>query len=643
MPVTALLCTRPRPGPSHQGGAATARRAASPRRRPRYARAWALAASLLACSGEGGSPGTSSAAPGTDSDASASSTALSDATTDSSVNTAGITDDSAGATTSAYTTGETQGTSETGFEPPPPGGAYFVDMTLEAGIDHVQGEWNEPPECLVDAPAVDKPGHFCTVEWQTGGVAAGDYDGDGLVDLFFPRIHGPNLLYRNLGDGTFEERGDEARLDMDVHSAGAAWGDIDNDGDLDLYVTTVGGERHYLFINNGDGEFSEEGVARDAALATDDVHTGTTPSFGDFDLDGYLDLYVGEYRTHFALGDTPSHSRLLRNLGADAPGSFEDVTDAAGVNIDDVWETLDIEFPIGGTLALTPMFSDIDGDDYPELLIAADFGASRLFWNNGDGTFTDGTVAAAVGTDDNGMGAAVGDFDGDLDLDWFVTSISGTVGKTGNHLYRYDGDRLFTEATDFAGIREGDWGWGTAFLDHDLDGDLDVVMTNGWNASNNLFDPMYFWENQGDGAMIEVTGRVGIFDEGQGRGLITLDHDQDGDLDIVVINFAASPILYRNEQTTQRAWLTVQAVGTLSNRDGRGARVTVRATQNGPAQLHEIGSASYMGHGELTAHFGLGEHDGPVAEVRVYWPASGSEQVLYDVEPDQRVVVTETP
>ncbi len=641
MPVRAHRPTRARPRRPQPGVTAAARRSSSPRARA-GARVWWLAASLLACSGEGGAPSSSSGTPGTDNDASSSSDDATGGSTDPSASTTDATDDSVGETTSAYTTGADE-TSETGFEPPPPGGAYFLDVTLEAGIDHVQGEWNEAPDCLVDAPAVDKVGHFCTVEWQTGGVAAGDYDGDGLVDLFFPRIHGPNLLYRNLGDGGFEERGEEARLDVDVHSAGAAWGDIDNDGDLDLYVTTVGGERHYLFINNGLGEFSEEGVARDAALASDDVHTGTTPSFGDFDLDGYLDVYVGEYRTHFALGDTPSHSRLLRNLGADAPGSFEDVTDAAGVNIDDVWETLDIEFPIGGTLALTPMFSDLDGDDYPELLIAADFGASRLFWNNGDGTFTDGTVAAAVGTDDNGMGAAVGDFDNDMDLDWFVTSISGTVGKTGNHLYRYDGDRLFTEATDFAGIREGDWGWGAAFLDHDLDGDLDVVMTNGWNASNNLFDPMYFWENQGDGAMIEVTGRVGIFDEGQGRGLITLDHDQDGDLDIVVINFAAAPILYRNEQTTQRAWLTVEAVGTVSNRDGRGARVTVRATPDGPSQLREIGSASYMGHGELTAHFGLGAHEGPISELRVYWPASGSEQVLYDVEPDQRVVVTEAP
>ncbi|MCB9750837.1 MAG: CRTAC1 family protein [Myxococcales bacterium] len=606
--------------------------------RARARAAW-LAVALLACSGGGDASSSSSTGSETDG-----STTTDPATGDASTSAGAMTTTTGVATTEpdtgAYTTGSS---SETGFDPPPPGGAYFLDVTAEVGIDHVQGEWNTSPDCIVDAPAVDKVGHFCTVEWQTGGVAAGDYDGDGRVDLFFPRVYGANLLYRNNGDGTFSERGAEAGLDLDAHSAGAAWGDIDNDGDLDLYVTAVGGTRHYLFINDGAGGFSEQGEARGAALSSADVHTGTTPSFGDYDLDGYLDVYVGEYRTHFALGDTPSHSRLLRNLGADAPGSFEDVTDAAGVNIDAVWKYVETEFPIGGTLALTPMFSDLDGDDYPELLIAADFSTSRLFWNNGDGTFTDGTLDAGVGTDENGMGAAVGDFDNDADLDWLVTSISGVAGKTGNHLYRYEGARLFSDATDFAGVREGDWGWGVAFLDHDLDGDLDVVMTNGWNASNNLFDAMRFWDNAGDGAMVEISAEVGTLDDGQGRGLVTLDHDADGDLDIVVVNFAASPIFYRNEQTTQRGWLEVQAVGTLSNRDGRGARVTVRATADGPPQLREIGSASYMGHGELTAHFGLKDHRGPVAEVRVYWPASGIEQVLLDVPQGERLVVTESP
>ncbi|MCB9569145.1 MAG: CRTAC1 family protein [Myxococcales bacterium] len=526
-------------------------------------------------------------------------------------------------------------------EPPPPGSLYFTDVTESAGLAVPQGEFKMPPECLVDVIPLMKKGFFCTAEWETGGAAAADYDGDGRVDLYVARLHGKDALFHNQGDGTFVDRAAEAGLALDLHSAGAAWADIDNDGDLDLYVTTVGDVRHYLFINDGAGHFSEEAIGRGASLIGPDQHVGTTPAFGDFDLDGYVDLFVGEYRTHLALGDTPSYNRLLRNRGAEGPGTFEDLTEKAGVVIDDVWETIVQPYPIAGALALTPAFVDLDGDDYPELAIAADFMTSRLFWNQGDASFVDGTALAGVGTDENGMGASFGDFDGDGDLDWLVTSIAGTSGKTGNHLYRYDGDRHFTEATDLAGVRDGFWGWGASWADLDNDRDLDLVMTNGWNATDYLFDPMRLWIADGEGPMIESSAALGITDDRMGRGLLTFDYDDDGDLDVFVVNFASTPVLYRNDGELGNGWLRVRAVGTKSDSSGRGAQIRVRVSEDGPELLRVIGEPTYLGHGDLRAHFGLGPGDAPIAEVRVRWPASGAEVVLNDVARDADLTVVE--
>ena len=621
------------------------------------ARRLALLLALLACE-PGGAAATSAASDGaSDSSATATTTSATapggESTTsnqDPSETSAAVSSGTAAgsgtgstedtAATAATATADTADTADT---PPPPSGAfYFTDITESAGLAVKQGEFKSPPHCLVDAVALQMPGHFCTGEWQTGGAAAGDYDGDGRVDLYVARIYGEGALYRNLGGGAFVDRAAEAGLALGIHAAGAAWADIDNDGDLDLYVTAVGDVRHYLFINDGAGHFTEEAIARGAALLGPDQHVGTTPAFGDYDLDGYVDLFVGEYRTHLSLGDGPSYNRLLRNRGADAPGVFEDMTKEAGVILDEVWSVIDDPYPIAGALALTPAFVDLDGDDYPELAIAADFKTSRLFWNQGDGTFVDGTLAAGVGSDENGMGAAFGDFDGDGDLDWFVTSISGAGSKTGNRLYRYDGDRAFSDATDLAGVRDGHWGWGAAFADLDNDADLDLVMTNGWNFTNFLLDPMRLWLNPGGGAgMIEASADLGVTDTRMGRALLTLDLDGDGDLDLYNANFAQTPALYRNDADLGHRWLRVRAVGTQSESSGRGAVVHVRPAEGAPELLRVIGEPTYLGHGELVAHFGLGPGEGPIAEVRVRWPASGAEVVLTEVAPNALLVVAE--
>ena len=524
----------------------------------------------------------------------------------------------------------------------------FTDVTEAAGLLHVQQTPNALGNCLL----VD--GEFCEPERMSGGAAAADYDNDGAVDLYVTRLDAPDIPYHNRGDGTFEDRTAAAGLaEFDLRSNGAGWADIDNDGDQDLYVTTIADTRFYLFINDGAGRFSEEAIPRGAAVESDEPHVGYSVAFGDYDRDGWLDIHTTEWRPpRVASAGAQSHNRLLRNLGASSPGRFEDVTEAAGVSMDGP-----VSF-FGGTrtFAFASAFVDFDGDAWPDLAIAADFGNSRLFWNNGDGTFSDGTDAAGVGTDENGMGSTFGDYDGDGDLDWFVTSIFDPAetcetttcnwGYSGNRLYRNDGDRQFSDATDSAGVRDGYWGWGTVFFDADNDGDLDLTMTNGFVhlVSESPFeaDPMRYWENDGTGRMRERSAEVGIVELGDGKGLLTFDYDGDGDLYLLVVNNSSAPRLYRNDGGNANGWLRVRVIGDESNRDGIGARVTVRPSLRAPSQLREIGARShFLGQSELTEHFGLGTGRGAVAEVRVEWPASGSVTVLHDVPANSTIVVRE--
>ncbi len=497
-------------------------------------------------------------------------------------------------------------------------GTTFTDVTAEAGLAYLQHAPPEPPDCIVGSLA-------CDVDRMTGGAAVADVDGDGCPDLFATRLDAPDLLFRNDCAGGFTDATAAAGLaGFDLHSNGAAFADIDNDGDPDLLVTVVGNgsgpsNRNYLFVNDGSGVFTEEAVARGAALASTDPRLTWSVAFGDFDRDGFVDFHVTEWLAS-------AHSRLLRNRGAAAPGHFEDVTEAVGLSF-------------AGVNGFASTFVDLDGDGWQELAVAGDFGTSRLFWNEG-GTFTDGTVAAGVGTDENGMGSAFGDYDGDGDLDWFVTSIfdpdascdGGNCiwGYTGNRLYENEGGRVFRDATDDAGVRDGRWGWGTVFFDMDNDGDLDLVMTNGMDVAHTGIedafnaDPMRLWENDGSGAMTEVSAAAGLTDTASGKGLLTFDYDGDGDLDLFVVNNAGAPRLYRNDLAGDARWLRLRIEGDGSSREALGARVEVWPRYDGPPQVREVGAAShFLGQSEPELHFGLGPGIERVDRVRVTWPATG--------------------
>ena len=418
--------------------------------------------------------------------------------------------------------------------------AQFVDVTQQSGINYVQRQSGGLDDFAYE-PLM-----------MSGGAAAADYDGDGLVDLFVTRLDAPSILYRNAGDGTFEAQSNSALgLDIIERGNGASWGDIDNDGDLDLYVTSVedpdvGNSRNFLLINNGEwgqgtGGFSEVAVQRNVDLTNSAYGAHYSSTFGDYDGDGYLDLFTTSWKDQYGTA-----TRLYRNAGAANPGHFIDTTVAAGVEMTTVSDT-------SRSFGFAPRFSDLNNDGHLDLAVTGDFGTSRLFWNNGDGTFTDGTVAAGVGTDENGMGATIADFNGDGQLDWFVTSIYDTNadvklnwGETGNRLFINNGDQTFTDATTSAGVRDGGWGWGTSAFDYDNDGHKDIVMTNGFptdllapfvsgELTDFSIDPMRLFRNLGDGTFEEVAGLSGITDTGEGKGLLTFDYDNDGDLDIFVL------------------------------------------------------------------------------------------------------------
>jgi hypothetical protein len=495
----------------------------------------------------------------------------------------------------------------------------------------------------------------CRAISSTGAVAVGDYDGDGWPDLFVGGYE-DGALFRNLGDGTFADVTVAVGLTFATGIGGAAWADVDRDGDLDLYATAHDQSgtwtRHYFFIQQDDGTFVDEAVARGNALEVDEVHAGGTVAFGDYDLDGWVDLYATEWWT---LHHVPL-ARLFHNRGAEAPGHYEDVTLASGALAapESCWTD---GCPIVG---FASSFTDLDDDGWPDLLMVQDFGESRLYWNDGDGTFTEGTEAANVGTDEYGMGGTVGDIDGDGDLDWFVSAIGDTgarcgprlcqSGYNGNRLYRNDGNRVFTDITDEADVRHGGWGWGTALIDFDNDADLDLFLVNGftelaleyedpWNL-----DHAYLWTNDGTGRFANEAFRFNFYYREHATGMSVFDYDRDGDLDLVMVEHAGPVRLWENRPAEDLPWLRVRLRGDVSNPEGLHSRIRVQAVEDGPEQLRVLESVThFQGQSERVAHFGLGDLEGAtVHRVTVSWP-SGRVSELRDVAVRQLLVLDEPP
>jgi hypothetical protein len=460
--------------------------------------------------------------------------------------------------------------------------------------------------------------------FYSGGVAVGDYDADGDPDIFLTGFGTRDALYQNQG-GVFVDVAAQVGLDSMGRSNGAHFVDVDRDGDLDLVVTTVADGAHRLYINRpdsqGDPSFVDEAAARGLSLSDGTPLSGFGVAEGDYDRDGYPDLFVTEWLWEYD-HCVRQHSRLLRNRGAEAPGYFEDVTRSAGVWMLDRLK----RYPA----AFAAAFSDLDDDGLLDLIVVSDFRTSRLFWNRGDGTFEDGTETARVGTAESDMGSTLGDYDGDGDLDWFVSAIyHPNEPGTGNRLFRYDGGRVFTDVTSAEGVLDGGWGWGAAFADFDSDGDLDLVM------GSDATDGSRFFRREETG-FERVDAQVGLGVRSPGRGLALLDYDGDGDDDFLLTNNGAYPFLYRNDAPAA-PYLRVRP----THGDGTpvvGADVWVSG--GGRTQRRQIGTNThYLAQSEPVAHFGVGP-DAATVDVSVRFP-SGALVQRTNVTPGQTLTVVE--
>jgi hypothetical protein len=481
----------------------------------------------------------------------------------------------------------------------------FTDVTLAAGFNYSHGV---------------NGGLNSDARYHCGGVAAGDYDNDGWVDLYVVRGNvGANLLFRNKGDGTFQEVGAAAGVNItNVLGAGPTFADYDGDGWLDLFVGGVETANETLFRNLGNGTFQNVTAASGITYPYDTM----SASFADYDRDGDIDLFLTHWGApQFAGG------HLWRNNGN---GTFTDVDVPAefGEFGDDIFER-----------TFTANWADVDSDGWLDVLIASDYGNSEIYHNDGDGTFT--CITSAVITDQFGMGASVSDYDNDGDLDWFVDSIwdaPAGVPRTGNRMYRNAGDGTFTDVTDQAGVRAGYWGWGASFADFNNDGHLDLFQVNGMRAPFDI-DPSRMWISNGDLTFTERSVELGVADTKQGRGVVCFDYDKDGDLDIFVANNSQPPILYRNDGGNALRHLKVRLVGEAPNTEAIGARVYV--TAGSMTQMRELRCGNnYVSQDPVEAHFGLGTAT-VTDTIRIVWP-SGQTDVLQGIPSNITLVVNES-
>lgn len=524
----------------------------------------------------------------------------------------------------------------------------FTDVTADAGIGFThtsdRSEARRLPETL------------------GSGVAWIDYDGDGLPDLFF--VNGgdldalgsstaPNALYRNRGDGTFEDVTASAGVGGRAgYGMGCAVGDYDNDGDPDLYVTCYG--RNTLYRNDGDGMFSDA----TAQAGVEDSGWSSSAAWFDYDRDGHLDLYVCHYVVYDLNASYPpcveqgvrtychprhfegEPDRLYRNNG---DGTFTDATKPAGA--------VDLGGMFDGK-GLGVVAADVTDDGYPDLYIANDDTPNYLFINNRDGTFTETALLAGCafsgdGVAQAGMGVDASDVDGDGRIDLFVTNLCYET----NALYRNLGDGLFVDATYAAHLANESYlhvGFGTGFADFDNDGWRDLFVANGHILDNveQTSDTLTYaqrdqvFRSLGGGLFQDASAEAGEYfaRRGASRGAAFADYDNDGDVDVVVTTSGGAPVLLRNDSPRGGNWARVRLEGRGSARDGIGARVSVTAGDRMDAQEVKTGS-SYLSASDARLHFGLGGAD-RIDRLEVRW-GSGGVQILQDLPANREIVVVE--
>ena len=490
----------------------------------------------------------------------------------------------------------------------------FEDVAAEAGLDfqHFSGS----------------PEKQYILESMSGGVAWIDFDRDGWMDLYLVNgghweelIQGKrtvsNALYRNNGDGTFTNVTGKAGVGNRHWGMGVAAGDYDNDGWVDLFVCNYG--PNTLYRNNGDGTFKD--VTGTAGVG--DGRWGVSASWGDYDADGWLDLYVTNtvqfdheapepMECHYRgitvqcgpLGMVGDSDILYRNNG---DGTFRDVSEKAGVS------------DVVPSYGLGAIWSDYDNDGDLDLYVANDQMANFLFRNRGDGTFEEtGLFAGAAFSDDGtaqgSMGVDFGDYDRDGLLDIYITHFSDDY----NTLFRNLGQGRFRDMTRGAGLTFSSWpmvGWGTGFVDLDHDGWEDIFAANGhvfpqvdgYKIGTSFHQRSQVFRNLGKGKFQEVSAGLDKLKSWSSRGVAFADYDNDGDIDVAVNNLDGVPWLLKNQKASEAGnWLLLSLEGTRTNRSAIGARVTLDTAEG--KQIREVrGGSSYESTHDFRVHFGLGQ------------------------------------
>ena len=523
----------------------------------------------------------------------------------------------------------------------------FVDATDEAGIRfrHASGTRSS-----------------LLPEDMGSGAAFADIDNDGDLDLYIVNIPRPltqdasvrsetNVLYRNNGNGTFTDITDSAGVGHHGYGMGCVFSDYNADGNLDLYITNYGA--NVLYRNNGDGTFTD--VTKTAGVSCELWSTGA--AFADVDGDSDLDLYVCNYVTYdlekleqmqeeslqsgkpvpSALNPhvfEPQDNVFYQNNG---DGTFSDVTAEVGI-------------AAPGGRSMQCMFSDFDNDNDLDLYVANDTSVNYVYRNDGNGAFTDVSNESWAADFRGSMGLTAGDYDADGDIDIFM---SHWVDEE-NTLYR----NLLKEDPSSAHIRFVDEsysamlaevsikliGWGTALFDYDNDGDLDIFVTNG-STFQELKRPEVLipqvdalYRNDGDGSFSDVSESSGItkLPTRVGRGATFGDYDNDGDIDIFVVNNHAPPTLLRNDGGNRNGWLHVELMGTDGNRNAIGAKIQLKTADR--TQIQEVyAGESYMSTNSFIVEFGVGDAT-QVETLQVTW-LNGDIQKLHNIPVNQRVRV----
>ncbi len=519
-----------------------------------------------------------------------------------------------------------------------------------------------------------KTDHKHVIETMGSGVVFFDYDADGNIDLYFvnsgpvpidgisdktKKENGSNVLYRNEGNGHFKDVSDTAGVGDIGYGMAASAGDIDNDGDADLYVCNF--ERDSLYENNGDGTFTN---ITDAAGINNSLWSiGSV--FLDYDLDGDLDIFVVNYLIYNVAMPATKFKGLI---GYPLPRSLEGTADVLYRNngngtFTDVAETAGLVNPIEGR-GMGAIALDYNNDLFPDIYVANDTNRNFLYHNNGDGTFTDVSLFLGVGYDDNGfpeasMGIDYGDFDRDGLLDIIIANFEKATLYKAQHLSKPfgqkpdegEGEFLFVDITADSGLLQPTLpfvGFSPLFLDYDNDGFLDVFCANGHpqdiiellNDHETYAQRDQLFHNKGDGTYLEVSQTSGPYFSEQfvGRAAASADYDNDGDIDIVVVNSNQRAILLRNEGGNSKNWLSVKLVGTRTNRDGIGTKVKIVSDEI--TQIAEVKSgSSYASGSDTRLLFGLYEAE-KVDSIEVVWQ-SGIVQKLEKTDVNQILIITE--